>query len=307
MKYFFLFFIIAVTVNSVKPQINFEEYQNLRKSLDTLIINNLTFNEMYGTQLDEIFMDFKQINEALKSEIDSLKQQKIGLEQNIKEISNQYKLFLYIAIAASSLLLIFIFIWIITLFKHGKTKKLYQQALLEIGKLNAEAEKIKQNFESEKEQQNAILEKSQEEIKKLTSISHKLQDENVVLKNENEKLNNEIKSLNEKFSSTQSLLLLEQAKCEELSAHVNELIETNKNTELQNKNISEQIAKYQFIEQQYQQEIQMLNNNLEQIKQENEILKNELQKSVESEEKINQELKKFIAELQTMLPLPKND
>jgi len=306
MRYIYFFLILAVTT-SLKSQNSYEKYQNFRQTFDTIKVNNLTFNELYGTQLDEIFMDFKQINEALKIEIDSLNYQKNRLQQDINKINNQYHLFIYVAIAASSLLLVFIFIWIITLFKHGKTKKLYHQAQLEIGKLNAEIEKIKQNIELEKQQYNNSLANAQDESKKLMSISQRLQEENTALKQDNEKQNNEIKLLQEELSIVKSNLLQEQTKCEELSAYVNDLLEISKNTEVQNKKFSEQIAQFQQKESQYLQNIQTLNNQLEQIKQENEMLKVELKKALETEEKVNTELKNFIAELQAMLPLPKND
>lgn len=306
MKVIHFFIFVLITINTIKSQNSYEKYLELRQTIDTLKVNEYTFNELFGTQIDEIFMDFKQINEALKIEIDSVNKQKAFLEQSVNEIQQQYQLFLYITIAASSLLLILIFICIFTLFKHGKTKKLYNQALLEIGKLNADIEKLKQNYETEKEQYNLNVQKFEDEKQKISLIAQRVQEENLSQKNEIEKLQNELKTIQQQFSNIQSNLLQEQTKCEELSAQINEFIDDKNEKEALIKKLSEQLAQYQILESQYQQNIQDIQKQIELLKKENETLKIELQKSLETEEKVNIELKNFIAELQAMLPLPKN-
>ncbi|MGQ9848035.1 MAG: hypothetical protein ACUVQP_11135, partial [Bacteroidales bacterium] len=53
--------IIGISIY-VLPLFSQSSYQDLKNKIDTIKIDTTTFGEIYGTQLDEIFMDMKQIH-----------------------------------------------------------------------------------------------------------------------------------------------------------------------------------------------------------------------------------------------------
>ncbi len=344
-------------------QNSFEAYQLLRKQIDTIKIDSFSFGELYGVQLDEIFMDSKQLQEALKFQNDSLTNQIKVNELLIQSITKKKTTFFYIALATSVLLLVFIIIAIILIVYQGKMKKKQQKFSIEVGKLNGEIENLKTLLATEKEKYEQIIQQAENEKQRAASIIQRLTDEKANLKNDFENFAAEKNRLNETISSVQSDLTQVQLKCEELTSQNNELLEAIKEKDLLVENLKLQIEQHKLTEQSLKEkivgfeeqlgsyaheqldelskkinslneilttketELSSLKGEMNLLKQTNEInrqhiteleniivtltnennqLKENLQKATETEVKVNNELKKFIAELQAILPLPKN-
>lgn len=300
--------IIGISIY-ILPLFSQNSYQELKNKIDTIKIDTTTFGEIYGTQLDEIFMDMKQINKALAQKSDSLAMviahmQDISLKNNSKT-----KLYLYAAIVSTFLFVLFALLGVIFMVKASKNKKLYQQANLEIGRGKAEIEKLNAYINSEKEQyqhskemleneKNKIMVELNKTLQKFEQIQQIFkQKENEWNENKNnfeqiiEQFKQENRQLNEELSQW-------VAKNEKTAILLNEL-----NEHIRVKN--EQILNLENEINNYSQTKAMLIEQIDELKNNNELLKMQVAEANAIKEKVNKELKKFVQELQTMLPLPK--
>ncbi|NMD00468.1 MAG: hypothetical protein GYA62_12215 [Bacteroidales bacterium] len=286
-----------------------DRYQDLKTKIDSIRIDSTTFGEVYGAQLDEIVLDYKQINDALKIKIDSLN----GAIQSLKETDlaskSKSSFMFYALIGAGALLLVFLILFIVFMLKSSKKNKLLKQANLELGKLKAEIEQLNKYIGSEKEQHQYSLELIESEKEKVISQLKKLTSEFETYKMQTsakeEELNKKLEEINnsnirlqQEYDVLKKELDLQLAKNEEAALTINELKD-----EIQQKTSSVYNA---------EQEISMIRQNynslaakINELQKENELLKQQINEANETKEKVNSELKKFVEELQTMLPLPK--
>jgi septal ring factor EnvC (AmiA/AmiB activator) len=286
-----------------------DRYQDLKTKIDSIRIDSTTFGEVYGAQLDEIVLDYKQINDALKIKIDSLN----GAIQSLKETDlaskSKSSFMFYALIGAGALLLVFLILFIVFMLKSSKKNKLLKQANLELGKLKAEIEQLNKYIGSEKEQHQYSLELIESEKEKVISQLKKLTSEFETYKMQTsakeEELNKKLEEINnsnirlqQEYEVLKKELDLQLAKNEEAALTINELKD-----EIQQKTSSVYNA---------EQEISMIRQNynslaakINELQKENELLKQQINEANETKEKVNSELKKFVEELQTMLPLPK--
>lgn len=291
-----LFLLIIGISIYVLPLFSQTSYQDLRNKIDTVKIDTSTFGIMYGTQLDEIFMDMKQINEALSQKSDSLTMVIANMHDfSLKNISKS-KLYMYVAIGSTFLFVLFALLWITFMIKASKNKKLYQKANLEIGKGKAEIEKLNSYINSEKEQYQHSKEMLEKELKQIQQLLQ--QKENELTQNKNnleqsiEQFKQENKHLNEELSQW-------VAKNEETADLINELNERLRVKNEQILNLENELKKLSQTSNTYL--IQ-----LDELKKNNEVLQMQIAEANATKEKVNEELKKFVQELQTMLPLPKS-
>lgn len=286
-----------------------DRYQDLKTKIDSIRIDSTTFGEVYGTQLDEIVLDYKQINDALKIKIDSLN----GAIQSLKETDlaskSKSSFMFYALIGVGALLLVFLILFIVFMLKSSKKNKLLKQANLELGKLKAEIEQLNKYIGSEKEQHQYSLELIESEKEKVISQLKKFTSEFETYKMQTsakeEELNKKLEEINnsnirlqQEYDVLKKELDLQLAKNEEAALTINELKD-----EIQQKTSSVYNA---------EQEISMIRQNynslaaqINELQKENELLKQQINEANETKEKVNSELKKFVEELQTMLPLPK--
>lgn len=302
-------FIIGISIYVI-PLFSQTSYQELKIKIDTVKIDTTTFGEMYGTQLDEIFMDMKQINEALAQKSDSLamvvaKMHDFSLKNNSKS-----KLYLYATIGSSFLIVLFALLWIIFMIKASKNKKLYQKASLEIGKGKAEIEKLNSFINSEKEQYQYSKEMLENEKNKILAefkqISQQLeQTQQILQQKENEWIQNKnnleqtiehYKQENRRLNDELSQWV---AKNEETAILLNELNERVRVKNEQLLNLENELKNLSQTSDIYLAQI-------EELKKNNEELQMQIAEANAVKEKVNDELKKFVQELQTMLPLPKS-
>lgn len=304
-----IFLLITGISIYVLPLFSQNSYQELKNKIDTLKMDTTTFGEIYGTQLDEIFMDMKQINEALTQKSDSLAMviahmQDISLKNNSKT-----KLYLYATIVSTFLFVLFALLWIIFIVKASKNKKLYQQASLEIGKSKAEIEKLNAYINSEKEQYQSYKEMLENEKNKISAefkqISQQLeQTQQILQQKENEWIQNKnnFEQTIEQFKQ-ENLRLNDElsqwvAKNEETAILLNELNERVRVKNEQLLNLENELNNLTQTRDTYLAQ-------LEELKKNNEALEMQIAEANATKEKVNEELKKFVQELQTMLPLPK--
>ncbi|MCX7863129.1 MAG: hypothetical protein N2449_09070 [Bacteroidales bacterium] len=307
MKCRLLFIFILFNIHNSYSQSIEDKYKLLRQTFDTIKIDSLTFSDLYGSQLDEIFLDLKQINEAYRFQIDSLTSTYSKNNALLTDLNNKNKMFLYLLIASCSILLIIIIVLIIILLKKSVLNKKYQHLSMENGKLIAEIDKIKQLHQQEQELYKEHLQKNEDEKQKLTAKIQQIQQEIKTHQDEKMQMQEKINELQQKNQTLHNELMNEQTKCEELSAHVNDLLELKREKELLIEQLKAENLQLKEIELKDVSTIQDLEKQIEELKAENNELLQRVVKAAETEQKVNNELKKFIAELQAMLPLPKHD
>ncbi len=303
----FLLLLCMVAMTVLNGQSFDDKYKTLRQALDTIKVDSSTFTELYGSQLDEVFMDLKQINEAIRVQNDSLLNQLNHNNVLVNELKAKNRMLFYLIIATSSIILILIVVLIIHLMKGGAWKKKYNVLLSENDKIQTDVQKIKQAKDEEKKAFEIQIEKLNTEKEKLTAVVHRMQDEINNKNIENTTLQEKLNLCEQKISDLQNELMQEHSKCEELSAYINDLLEIKNEKELFIEQLKSEIKQINETTSHYTSTIQQLEEQIAVLKQENNELLQRAVKAAETEEKVNNELKKFIAELQAMLPLPKND
>ena len=305
-KILFLIFGIYISVQSLFSQ---TAYQELKNKIDTIKLDSATFGEIYGTQLDEVFMDMKQINDALTQKSDSLTRLIATMQESSTKNDSKNKLYFYAAIGLAVSTVLFVLLWLIFMMKASKNKKLYQQTSLELGKSKAEIEKLNAYVASEKEQHQYALERLENEKNKVISeykqLSQKFeQTQQALQQKESEWLQNKntleqtIEQYKQENQHLQSELSQQVTKNEETALIINELkeIERVKN---------EQLANLENEMKNLLQARDALLVQVDELKKNNEELQQQVVEANSTKEKVNEELKKFVEELQTMLPLPK--
>jgi len=303
-----LFFIFGISFIAI-PIFSQTSYEQLKNKIDTIKIDSTTFGEIYGAQLDEIFMDMKQINDALTQKSDSLTQIIANLQESTHKNESKNKLYFYVALGLAVLILLFALLWLIFMIKAKKNKKLYQQTSLELGKCKAEIEKLNAYVASEKEQHQNTIELLENEKNKVISeykqsIQNLEQTQQTLQEKENEwaQLKNTfeqtVEQLKQENKHLQNELSQQVAKNEETALIINELKE---NERLKN----EQIVNLEIEIKNLIQTKENLLVQINELKMHNEELQQQIIEANSTKEKVNEELKKFVEELQTMLPLPK--
>lgn len=304
-----IFFLIIVISIYVLPLFSQNSYQELKNKIDTVKIDTTTFGEIYGTQLDEIFMDMKQINEALAQKSDSLTMVIANMQDILLKNNSKVKLYLYAVIGSIFLIVLFALLWIIFMIKAFKNKKLYQQASLEIGKGKAEIEKLNVYINSEKEQHQyskEMLEKEKNNIiSELKQVSQQFEQTQQIFKQKENEWNenkNNLEQTIEQFKQENRRLNDELsqwvAKNEETAILLNELNERVRVKNEQLLNLENELNNLTQTRDTYLAQ-------LEELRKKNEELQMQIAEANATKEKVNEELKKFVQELQTMLPLPK--
>ncbi|NSW45666.1 MAG: hypothetical protein HPY79_07625 [Bacteroidales bacterium] len=303
-----LFLIIGISF-LVLPIFSQTSYEQLKNKIDTIKIDSTTFGEVYGTQLDEIFMDMKQINNALTLKSDSLTKVIANMQDTTLKNDSKNKLYFYAALVLAFLTVLFALLWFIFMMKANKRKKIYQETSLEIGKCKAEIEKLNAYLASEKEQHQYALEMLENEKNKVISEYKQLiqkleQTQQTLQQKENEltqvktTFEQTIEQYKQEKQHLQSELSQQVTKNEETALIINELKENERVKNEQINNLESEIKNL----------IQTKDNLLVQIdelKKNSEDLQQQIIEANLTKEKVNEELKKFVEELQTMLPLPK--
>ncbi|MGQ9847777.1 MAG: hypothetical protein ACUVQP_09825, partial [Bacteroidales bacterium] len=231
--------------------------------------------------------------------------QKDSIKNNSKS-----KLYLYAAIGSTFLFILFALLWIIFMIKASKSKKLYQQANLEIGKRKADIEKLNAYINSEKEQYQSYKEVYENEKNKILAefeqISKQLeQTQKTLLQKENEwiKTKNNLEQTIDQFKQENRRLNDELshwiAKNEETAILLNEL---NERVRIKNEQLSNLENEFKILSQKADTYLTQI----DQLTKSNQELQMQIAEANAIKEKVNDELKKFIQELQTMLPLPRS-
>lgn len=284
-------------------------YQDLKTKMDSIRVDSTTFGELYGAQLDEIVLDYKQINDALKIKIDSLNQTINSMQNKELKTKNKSSFMFYGLLVSSALLLIFLILFFVFMLKSSKKQKLLKQTNLELGKLKTEVDKLNSYINSEKEQHqfslNAIENEKNQVLTEFKRVTNEFETSKKQSLAKEEELNKKINEINQEYSrlmhdyeSLKNELTHQLAKNEETAQEINELKEEiGKKTSLIFNAEQELIAVRQTNE--------SLTAQLTEYKNENQLLRQQIIEANETKEKVNNELKKFVEELQTMLPLPK--